>query len=222
MIQRLYVVSAHPLASAVLVRLLSLDSVLRGCLYPKPYASSSQVPRDAEAVLVLDTTTFPGDVPSACRILRASNPSVHCLLLLHPERSSEEEMLNLVYAGIDGCLTLDEQVEVELPKGVHALLEGKLFIPAPVLRAYVRQSNALLDREASEDLPLTAREAQVFQLIARRRTNKEIAQKLHIKERTAKYHVSNILAKLKIDGREAVFRDAPFAGEASHATQARD
>ena len=53
-----------------------------------------------------------------------------------------------------------------------------------------------------EALGLTAREAEVLNLVARGDTNREIAQTLVISVKTASVHVSNILRKLDVGGRE--------------------
>jgi DNA-binding CsgD family transcriptional regulator len=63
------------------------------------------------------------------------------------------------------------------------------------------------DRNPAESMvePLTNREAEVMQLLAAGRTNKEIASRLGISEHTVKFHVNGILGKLGVDTRtEAV------------------
>jgi DNA-binding NarL/FixJ family response regulator len=49
--------------------------------------------------------------------------------------------------------------------------------------------------------PLTIREIEVIKLIAEGLTNKEIAQKLFISEKTVKNHITNILRKLGLRDR---------------------
>jgi len=53
-----------------------------------------------------------------------------------------------------------------------------------------------VDRVATGDLGLTAREAEVLRLVAAGRTNREIADELFISAKTASVHVSNILRKV--------------------------
>jgi non-specific serine/threonine protein kinase len=48
---------------------------------------------------------------------------------------------------------------------------------------------------------LTAREREVLQLLARGSRNREIGQELVISERTAEWHVANVLAKLGLESR---------------------
>ena len=49
--------------------------------------------------------------------------------------------------------------------------------------------------------PLTDRETDVLRLLAQGKSNKEIAQALHIAEQTVKTHVSHILDKLDVPSR---------------------
>jgi DNA-binding NarL/FixJ family response regulator len=48
---------------------------------------------------------------------------------------------------------------------------------------------------------LTTRELEILRLLGAGKSNKEIAAELPISERTARTHVSNILAKLKLTSR---------------------
>jgi DNA-binding CsgD family transcriptional regulator len=69
--------------------------------------------------------------------------------------------------------------------------------------------DALHQASAADDLPpmlpLTLREEEVLHLMAEGLRNKEIAARLGISERTATFHVGNVLSKLGADGRvEAV------------------
>ena len=58
---------------------------------------------------------------------------------------------------------------------------------------------AVPDSELAEEL--TSRELEVLRLVGAGRANKEIAAELGISERTARTHVSNILAKLGLSSR---------------------
>lgn len=78
------------------------------------------------------------------------------------------------------------------------------FLPAPPADA------AGTGRLALDDL--TARERQVLELVAQGLDNTTIGERLHISERTARNHVSAILAKLGINTRSQVIVRAREAG----------
>ncbi len=95
----------------------------------------------------------------------------------------------------------------------HELAVACRLIESVVQMARAEQSAGVNGDEAyhpsSHELtpmqPLTAREEEVLQLIARGLRNREIAQVLNVAERTAIFHVGNVIAKLGADSRaEAV------------------
>ena len=62
----------------------------------------------------------------------------------------------------------------------------------------------LASRKSAESQPLTHRELELATLIARGRSNREIAQQLVIAISTAERHVANILAKLDLNSRTQI------------------
>ena len=70
--------------------------------------------------------------------------------------------------------------------------------------------DALARTRPGGDHGLTAREVEVLQLIARGRTNRDIASSLVISERTVARHVQNIFAKLGVSSRASA---SVFAAE---------
>jgi DNA-binding CsgD family transcriptional regulator len=81
---------------------------------------------------------------------------------------------------------------------------------ARVPLAEPRAADASPRDRAAADLGLTPREAEVFALLARERTDRQIAEELFISKKTASVHVSNILRKLDA-------RDRWHAGELARA-----
>jgi DNA-binding NarL/FixJ family response regulator len=68
------------------------------------------------------------------------------------------------------------------------------------------------ERDTPEPEALTPRELEVLALLARGLPNKEIADSLYIGERTVKFHVSSILAKLDAGNRTEAARIALSRG----------
>ncbi len=104
-----------------------------------------------------------------------------------------------------GLLSQDATAE-ELAAGLRALAQG-LWVADPLL---MKAGLPLLWAEDSKDdpgEPLTERESQVLQLLARGLANKQIASVLGISEHTVKFHVSSIYSRLGVTNRaEAVRR----------------
>lgn len=144
--------------------------------------------------------------PLAAR-LRSGAPGSKCLALLPPGDGGHAEEIRLFYWGIDGFVELRQTWQAELPQAIHAVLKGQPWVPSTVLLAFVRNAKALIDAQLLPGHSLTGREAQVLQLLMRRLTNKEIGSRLAISERTAKFHVSNILSKLHLEDRAGLSPD---------------
>jgi DNA-binding NarL/FixJ family response regulator len=64
-------------------------------------------------------------------------------------------------------------------------------------------ATGLLKRKPDQNLPLTARELEVLKLVASGATNRKIATKLAISEKTVARHISNIFTKLDLNSRAA-------------------
>ena len=65
------------------------------------------------------------------------------------------------------------------------------------------------EREVEADLTLgrfglTKREAQIARLLARRASNREIAEQLDVSPHTVRHHVENIFAKLGVHSRRSI------------------
>jgi DNA-binding NarL/FixJ family response regulator len=68
--------------------------------------------------------------------------------------------------------------------------------------ARAQQLTARLSHAPAE--PLTPREREVAELVARGLTNREIATQLYLSERTAQNHVQHILTKLDLANRSQI------------------
>lgn len=117
-----------------------------------------------------------------------------------------EDALSAMKAGADGFLVKGIFPE-ELMRCLHSVVDTGVVVTSRVLKKALisipTQSGHPLAAagrhppldEAVTDL-LTMREREIFELMARNRSNKEIAATLHIAEQTVKAHVSRILTKL--------------------------
>ena len=198
----LQVISSHHLGALDLEKALSVQEVLVKRLLPHAASEAEALKRpNCPRLFLLDGCSLNLALGPLSGRLRANSPGSKFLALLPPDKSSESEMMFLFYWGIDGFVTLHKKWKTELRKAALAILRGRLWVPSQVLLAFVKQMKMLLDTQLPSGQSLTARESQVFQLLFRRLTNKEIALQLNISERTAKFHVSNVVSKLGLGNR---------------------
>jgi len=111
----------------------------------------------------------------------------------------DEAALEALRAGVLGVLSRSADGERVLT-ALRAISAGIAVFEPAFLRSLVSARSA-----PAEALTLTPREAEVLALIAEGKSNKLIAERLHISEHTAKFHVNAILNKLGAETRtEAV------------------
>jgi DNA-binding NarL/FixJ family response regulator len=203
-------ISSHPLLIRAVentlasVKNLDINLTLRPC--PVPATPDSPAPSQSPALFLLDACSSQIDLGPLAARCRAQAPGSKFLALLAPAEASVSlpEKIRLFFWGIDGFVELHETWQKELPHAVQNLLKGQLWVPSEVLLAFVTHAKSILDAQLLHGHFLTAREAQVLQLLMRRLTNKDISSALRISERTVKFHVSNILSKLQLEDRHAV------------------
>lgn len=204
---RLEVVARHPVVASLLGEIFRKDPEL-GPLMVSATATNDPVALKPDAeprLFILDAWSLHDQFTELARILRVRCPGSRFLALIGLEKSERDEMLRLLYAGIDGVVVVAAQWQEELLAAAKGIVEGKLWFPRQVIAEYVRNTNLLLDRQSRPELSLTARENQILQLMIRRFSNKEISGALGISERTVKFHVSNTLAKLRVQTRDRLF-----------------
>jgi DNA-binding NarL/FixJ family response regulator len=106
-------------------------------------------------------------------------------------------------AGASGFLLKDASPE-QLIAAIHVLAEGEAVLAPSVTRrvveAFARLPAAQDDLQAALRT-LTSREREVLTLLAKGRSNSELADALVVSEATAKTHVRNVLAKLDLRDR---------------------
>lgn len=202
------VVSSHPLLTRAVGKILARTKDFSFHTLPPALTEVEAIGQSTSPRLfILDSCSLRGDLGRIAGRCRTSSPGSKFLVLLSPGYKSHDEMTRLFYWGIDGFVELHRTWQTELPLAIHNILKGQLWVPPEVLLVYVRNAKSLLDAQLLPGHSLTAREAQVLQLLMRRLTNKEISSTLCISERTAKFHVSNILGKLQLQDRRGLSPD---------------
>ncbi len=119
---------------------------------------------------------------------------------------AERDLLDAVAAGAVGYLvksTPPEELRLSLWRAAHG---DPVFSPS--LAALVLGEFRRLAKAAGPTQPLSDREREVLQYVARGHTYKEIGEELFIAEKTVENHVRNILGKLHLNRRQELVRYA--------------
>ena len=135
------------------------------------------------------------------RIVAESQNAIRVLMLT--TFGNDQYVYDSLRAGASGFLLKDAPPE-ELLAAIEVVARGDaLLAPAvtrSVVEAFVRSSPARPDL-AGPLKELTAREREVLELLARGRSNAEIANDLFVSEATVKTHVGHVLMKLGVRDR---------------------
>ena len=193
-------ISSHPLLTRAVEEILA--DVMGFRVLPSAADEAEAVSQvGVLRLFLLGACSLQTDLGPLAQHCRISSPGSKFIALLSPASSNFAEALRLVYWGIDGFVSLHRTWQTELSEAVRCIQNGRIWAPPEVLCAFVQQTKRLQDAQLLPGQSLTAREGQVLQLLMRHLPNKEISKTLDISERTAKFHVSNILAKLGLEGR---------------------
>ncbi len=129
------------------------------------------------------------------RRLRDALPDTRILVLtMHHE---DEYVLQAVRAGATGYLVKDSAAR-DLIEAVRSLMAGRGYFSPQAARALAEQLRHPERTSADPYESLTAREREVFRLIAEGLTTKEIARRLDISVKTAENHRGRVLDKLDV------------------------
>ena len=156
-----------------------------------------RIPPTRPDVAILDVRLPDGDGVEVCREVRSSHPEVQCLILT--SFSDDEALFQAIMAGAAGYL-LKQVRGVDLVDAVRRVSAGQsLLDPAVTARVLDRLRKPPEDDERLARL--TEQERRILDLIAEGLTNRQIAQRIHLAEKTVKNYVSNLLAKLGMERR---------------------
>jgi two-component system, NarL family, response regulator DevR len=157
----------------------------------------ARIPPTKPDVAVLDVRLPDGDGIEVCREVRSRHPEVHCVMLT--SFSDDEALLQAMLAGASGYIA-KQITGADIVDAVRRVANGQsLLNPAVTARARDRLRS---EPEGDERLSrLSRQERTILELIADGLTNRHIAQRLNLAEKTVKNYVSNLLSKLGMERR---------------------
>ena len=148
----------------------------------------------APDVVLMDIRMPVLDGVEATRLLTASSPA---RVLVLTTFDLDEYVYDAIRAGASGFLLKDVRPD-DLAHAVRTIASGDTILAPAITRRLVEEfcSRPAPGRTPAQLEGLTGREREVLTLIARGRSNQEIAGDLFLSETTVKTHVTRIFAKL--------------------------
>jgi len=119
---------------------------------------------------------------------------------------AERDLLDAVAAGAVGYLVKSTPPD-QLRAALRRVVKGDPVF-SPSLAALVLGEFRRLAKASGGTTPLSEREREVLQYVARGHTYKEIGEQLYIAEKTVENHVRNILGKLHLNRKQELIRYA--------------
>src|SRR3954469_6388439 len=156
-----------------------------------------KIPALRPDVAVLDVRLPDGNGIELCRDLLSDLPDLRCLMLT--SYTSDEAMLDAIIAGASGYVVKDIK-GMELAQAIKDVGAGKSLLDNRAAAALMTKLRGGADR--SDPLSgLTAQERVLLDLLGEGLTNKQIAARMFLAEKTVKNYVSRLLAKLGMERR---------------------
>jgi two-component system response regulator DevR len=151
-----------------------------------------RVPAVRPDVAVLDVRLPDGDGVEVCRELRSRMPELRCLMLT--SFADDEALFAAIMGGASGYM-LKQIRGTDLVSAVERVGRGESLIdPALTNRVLERlRSGPKQDERLAR---LSEQERRILDLLAEGLTNRQIAERLYLAEKTVKNYVSNLLSKL--------------------------
>jgi two-component system NarL family response regulator len=199
---RLLIVDNHTLFRQGLVSLLESEPELQVIGEAGSGEEALRMALQLQPDVVLMDVKMPGlgGVEATRRLVQVM-PEARVLMLTVSEE--EENLLAAIQAGARGYILKSADAD-DLLEAIRRVDAGEAMI-SPIMTLRLLQVLRSGGAPAPlPELPLTAREQDVFQLLASGASNREIADALTISENTVKTHVRNILEKLELDNRTEV------------------
>ncbi|CAM4238303.1 Transcriptional regulatory protein DevR (DosR) [Mycobacterium basiliense] len=166
----------------------------------------ARIPAANPDVAVLDVRLPDGNGIELCRDLLSRMPDLRCLILT--SYTSDEAMLDAILAGASGYVVKDIK-GMELARAVKDVGAGRSLLDNRAAAALMSKLRGNVEKPDPLS-GLTDQERTLLSLLSEGLTNKQIADRMFLAEKTVKNYVSRLLAKL---GMERRTQAAVFAAE---------
>ncbi|MHB1126997.1 MAG: response regulator [Bacillota bacterium] len=199
---RLIIVEDHQLVRQGLAAILALHPELEVIGQAASGEDSIELVARLRPDVVLMDIRMPGmGGVEACRAIRKQFPATRVLMLT--SFSDDDSILASILAGAAGYVLKETDAET-LFRSILLVAEGQCLLdPAITAKVFthIKESTGPKPPFFNPELNLTPHEKRILQLMADGKTNREIADELHLSEKTIRNYVSILLDKLNMENR---------------------
>ncbi len=157
----------------------------------------ARIPALRPDIAVLDVRLPDGNGVELCRELRSALPDLNCLMLT--SYTDEQAMMDAILAGAGGYVIKDIK-GMQLVDAVRQVGSGRSLLDNRAAAALMTKLRTSMDQPGPLS-GLTAQERTLLDLIGEGLTNRQIAERMFLAEKTVKNYVSRLLAKLGMQRR---------------------
>ena len=211
------VVDDHALIRAAISQVLSSQHEVRQVVSSQNYSEAeAQTSRIHPDIILLDMHVAHSDSIAEIHRLRRLSPDSRIVALADVE--DEREAFATIMAGAQGYRSKQEVDFDDIMSMIHALCRGEFVLRPELLTRMMQRLRAaamplwgtdnglgskvlLRSGDIHELVHLTTREREILQLISQGLRDRDIAEGLHISEKTVQKHVQSILSKLGAQNR---------------------
>lgn len=190
---RLLVADDHALIRKGLVQLIEMENDIKVISQASNGEEAYKFAKKFMPDLILMDVNMPvmNGIKAAKMLKEEKHPSKVLFLTIYNDR---EYLLEALKLGVEGYILKDAEYD-DLIKAIRTIYNGGVYIHPSLMEEIDNIDHENLKKD------LTPREIEILKLISKGYSNKEIAQKLFLSEKTVKNHVYNIFKKLDVKDR---------------------
>ncbi len=194
--KKIFVVDDHPMMREGLRSIINLEPDLTVCdEADNARKAMTQIEKTGPDLALVDITLPDKSGLELIKELKARCPALPILAIsMHDESLYAERILR---AGAKGYIN-KHQPPAELLKAIRQVLAGHLYMSQEISETFLKRFSRGASSSRSPLEILTDREFEIFQLLGKGHSAKEIAQQLRLSDKTVAVHNANIRQKLKI------------------------
>jgi DNA-binding NarL/FixJ family response regulator len=197
---KIIIADDHALVREGLIKILAFEPDIKVVGEAEDGNKAVKLARSLDVDVILMDINMPNtNGITATKIIKSEKPHIGVIALtIHDQ---DEYLFEMIRCGVSGYVLKDVRPD-DLMHTIRCVAAGQSFIPPSLTNKVFQELNRISQKEKQHyNYGLTDRELEVLQEVAQGLSNKDIAAKLFISQKTVKNHLSNIFQKLEVSDR---------------------